>query len=123
MNFRSFNGSLASFNAKFAGLLSRLLLIGVQIQVPDQLNQYLRSLESSFPAWAERTRSNIRMIQASRSTHLLTLQYLMADVLEEQRNPTSTTAKQTEERALRAKEHSGKKGRWIWPRLKTEQRH
>ena len=33
----------------------------------------------------------------------------MADVLEEQQNPTSTTAKQTEERALRAKEHSGKR--------------
>ncbi|HEY4385832.1 MAG TPA: hypothetical protein VGN34_15355, partial [Ktedonobacteraceae bacterium] len=104
LNFRGYNGSLASFNAKFAGLVSRLLLIGVQIQVADQTNQYLRALESSFPRWAERTRSNMRMIRASgASSQLLTLQYLMADVLEEQRNPTSTTAKRTEERALRAK--------------------
>ena len=53
LNFCGYNGSLASFNTKFAGLVSRLLLISIQIQVADQTNQYLRALESSFPRWAE----------------------------------------------------------------------
>ena len=84
LNFQNYNGTLASFNAKFSGLLSRLMLLGVQIQVADQTTEYLRALELTFPAWAERTRSNICMLCATgASPDLLTLQYLMADMLEE----------------------------------------
>ena len=49
LNFRKYSGSLTNFNAKFAGLVARLQLIGVQIQVADQTNQYLSALETTFP--------------------------------------------------------------------------
>ena len=74
LNFRNYSRSLADFNAKFAGLVTRLLLIGVQIQVADQTNQYLRALESTFPGWAERTHSNMCMLRASgAASQILTL--------------------------------------------------
>ena len=58
------------------------------------------ALKASFPQWAERQRSNIRATKAiGSSIEHLNLQYLMADLLEEQRDKSSLVAKSLAYRA------------------------
>jgi hypothetical protein len=93
LNFGTFEGSITDFNAKFNGILTRLQFSRAKIDQIDQINQYLRSMEKTFPVWTERLRSFIRNTQAiGQPTDAINLQYLMADILEEYRNPASTTA-------------------------------
>ena len=49
LNFSSYSGSLAEFNAKFSNLVSRLTLSKVEIQAIDQVNHYLKAMEKAFP--------------------------------------------------------------------------
>ena len=85
IGFSSYTGSLAEFNAKFSNLVSRLALTGAHIEPIDQVNQYLRALEKSFPSWAERQRSTLRTMRAlGQGTANLDLNFLMADLIEEQ---------------------------------------
>ena len=49
MNFSTFKGDLTEFNANFTSLLARLSLTKVNIELQDQVNQYLNALEKSFP--------------------------------------------------------------------------
>lgn len=94
LNYCEFQGSLTEFNAKFNGLLSKLALSHVKIEPIDQINRYLQALEKVFPTWAERVRGNIRQFRAIGQTYSgLNLQWLMADITEEQRNPASSAAK------------------------------
>ena len=84
--------NLAEFNARFNSLISRLHLAGAQIEPTDLINQYLGSLERAFPQWAERLRGTIRTLKATgQPTDRLNLQFLMADILEETRNPSSAS--------------------------------
>ena len=103
LSFSEYTGLLADFNARYNNLVARLTLSGLIIQPIDQVNQYLKALEKVFPQWAERLRSTIRTIKAIRqSTKALNLQYLMTDILKEQRNPASTTAKGAAYKAQKA---------------------
>jgi hypothetical protein len=91
LNFKGFSGSLDDFNTKFTGLITRLTITGVNIDPTDQVNQYLKGLEAVYPQWAERIRGTLRTIYATgQSTSSLNLPFLMADILEETRNPAST---------------------------------
>ena len=83
--------TIASFNARFNGCVSKLQLAGVVIQSTDLINQYLYALEKEFPAWTERIRGTFRTLRATgQPVQGLNLQFLMADIMEETRNPTSS---------------------------------
>ena len=64
MNFSTFKGDLTEFNANFTSLLARLSLTKVNIELQDQVNQYLNALEKSFPQWTERIRGTIKTLRA-----------------------------------------------------------
>jgi hypothetical protein len=109
LKFSGYSGSLADFNASFSNLISRLTLSGVIIQPIDQVNHYLQAMEKAFPQWAERQRSTIRTMRAlGQGTEVLDLNFLMADLVEEQRNPASTTAKQMANRVFRGPKNQSK---------------
>jgi len=74
--------------------VARLILSGLNIDPVDKVNQYLKSLEAVFLSWAERQRSSLRTMKAiGASVTALNLEFLIADILEKQRNPTSITSK------------------------------
>ena len=76
--------------------MARLTLSELNIDSVDKVNQYFKSLEAVFSSWAERQRSSLRTMKAiGASVTALNLEFLMADILEEQRNPASTTSKRT----------------------------
>ena len=94
IKFSNYKGSLTEFNAEFNNILNRLKLAKVDIPNIDQVNRYFQALEGSFPFWAERMRSNIRQAKAlGQSTDKINLQYLMNDIVEENRIPASSIAK------------------------------
>lgn len=94
LSYSGFEGSITEFNAKFNGLLAKLVLTKVEIEPVDQINRYLNALEGVFPVWTERIRSNIRQFQAiGQQISGINLQWLMADITEEQRNPASSAAR------------------------------
>jgi len=73
-----------------------LTFSGLNIDPVDKVNQYLKSLEAVYLSWVERQRSSLRTMRAVRaSVTALNLEFLMADILEEQKNPASTTSKRT----------------------------
>ena len=49
LNFSINKGSLAEFNTRFSGLIARLACAKVAIHSLDQVNQYIKALERSFP--------------------------------------------------------------------------
>ena len=103
LSFEGYEGSLADFNATFNNVVARLTLSRHHIDPIDKINQYLKSLEGVFPSWAERQRSTLRTMRAVGATvTALNLEFLMADILEEQRNPASTTSKKMVHRAKRS---------------------
>ncbi|KAK2072765.1 hypothetical protein P8C59_007100 [Phyllachora maydis] len=54
------------------------------------LNQYFKALESKFPSWVSRQKSSIRQARMLGLTaSSLNIEYLMADILEESRNPAT----------------------------------
>jgi hypothetical protein len=94
LNYSEFQGTLPEFNAKFNSFLAKLALAQVKIAPIDQVNRYLQALEKVFPVWTERVRGNIRQFRAIGQPYAgLNLQWLMADISEEQRNPASSSAK------------------------------
>src|SRR6266566_2032832 len=96
LNFNSYEGSLADFNATFNSVVTRLTLSRLNIDPVDKVNQYLKSLEAVFPSWAKRQRSSLKTMRAiGASVTALNLEFLIADILKEQRNPASTTSKRT----------------------------
>src|SRR6266699_1621085 len=96
LNFNGYKGSLTDFNATFNSMVARLTLSRFNIDPVDKVNQYLKSLEAVFPSWAEKQRNSLKIIKAiEASVTALNLKFLMADILEEQRNPASTTSKRT----------------------------
>ena len=76
-------------------MVARFTLSGFNIDPVDKVNQYLKSLEAVFLSWAERQRSSLRTMKAiGASVTALNLEFLMADILEEQRNLAFTTSKE-----------------------------
>ncbi len=76
--------------------MARLTFSRLNIDPIDKVNQYLKSLEAVFPLWAERQHNSLRTMRTiGASVTALNLEFLIADILEEQRNPTSTTSKRT----------------------------
>ncbi|KAK2075500.1 hypothetical protein P8C59_009622 [Phyllachora maydis] len=54
------------------------------------LNQYFKALESKFPSWVSRQKSSIRQARMLGLTaSSLNIEYLIADILEESRNPAT----------------------------------
>ena len=77
-------------------MVARLTLSRFNIDPVDKVNQYLKSLEAVFPSWAKRQRNSLRTMRAiGVLVTALNLEFLIADILEEQRNPTSITSKRT----------------------------
>jgi hypothetical protein len=106
LKFQGYKGTLEAFNAEFNNLLARLALSGVEIAPIDQVNQYLQALKTTFPGWAERQRFNMRSNRALGATlETLNLEFLMADLLEEQRDYSSSVSKAL---TYRAKEDKSK---------------
>jgi Reverse transcriptase (RNA-dependent DNA polymerase)/GAG-pre-integrase domain len=115
LTFKGYQGSLEAFNADFNNLLARLALAKVIIQPIDQANQYIEALKGVFPQWAERQRFNIRVNKTlGSSIEPLNLQFLMADLLEEQRTTGSSVAKIATSYSAKSannKSQKGKKGK------------
>lgn len=93
LNFKGYRGSLETFNAEFNSLLARLQQLGALIAPIDQVNQYLNATKEVFSQWAERQRNNIRNNKALGQGPTLSLPYIIADLLEEQRDKSSSVSK------------------------------
>lgn len=103
---------IAAFNAKFISCVSRLQLAGMRSQEVDLTNQYLFALEKTFPVWTERIRGTSRTLRAtSQPSTGLDLHFLMADIMEEARNRSSS--------AYSATTHPQKKDKQVNPSKKT----
>ncbi len=78
----------------FNNMVAHLTFSGVIIDLVDKVNHYLKSLETVFPSWVERQRSTLRTMKAIGAiVTALNFEFIMADILKEQRNPTSITFK------------------------------
>ena len=78
-------------NSGFNVVLSRLTALGVNINSKDAVNQYLYATEQIYPQTAERQRSALRQAAAlSHGPERLTLSYLQADLVEENRGKLTT---------------------------------
>src|SRR6266699_1563537 len=96
LNFNGYKGSLTDFNTTFNNVVAHLTFSRFNIDFIDKVNQYLKSLEMVYPLWVKRQRSSFRTMKAIKtSIIILNLKFLIADILKEQRNPTSTTSKRT----------------------------
>ncbi|KAK2073322.1 hypothetical protein P8C59_007611 [Phyllachora maydis] len=69
--FSTYKKGLSAFNAKFNGYLAKLTIAKIDIDPSLILNQYFKALKSKFP------------------TSSLNIEYLIADILEESRNPVT----------------------------------
>ncbi|KAK2067931.1 hypothetical protein P8C59_001630 [Phyllachora maydis] len=88
LTFSTYRKGLSAFNAEFNGYLAKLTIAKIDIDPSLILNQYFKALESKFPSWVSRQKSSIRqarMLGVTASS--LNIEYLMADILEESRNP------------------------------------
>ncbi|KAK2069371.1 hypothetical protein P8C59_003957 [Phyllachora maydis] len=88
LTFSTYKKGLSAFNAEFNGYLAKLTIAKIDIDPSLILNQYFKALESKFPSWVSRQKSSIkqaRMLGLIASS--LNIEYLMADILEESRNP------------------------------------
>ncbi|KAK2067495.1 hypothetical protein P8C59_001233 [Phyllachora maydis] len=90
LTFSTYRKGLSAFNAKFNGYLAKLTIAKIDIDPSLILNQYFKALESKFPSWVSRQKSSIRQARMLGLTaSSLNIEYLMADILEESRNPAT----------------------------------
>ncbi|KAK2070593.1 hypothetical protein P8C59_005077 [Phyllachora maydis] len=88
LTFSTYKKGLSAFNAEFNGYLAKLTMAKIDIDPSLILNQYFKALESKFPSWVSRQKSSIRQARMLGLTaSSLHIEYLMADILEESRNP------------------------------------
>ncbi|KAK2074457.1 hypothetical protein P8C59_008664 [Phyllachora maydis] len=88
LTFSTYKKGLLAFNAEFNGYLAKLTMAKIDIDPSLILNQYFKALESKFPSWVSRQKSSIRQARMLGLTaSSLNIEYLMADILEESRNP------------------------------------
>ncbi|KAK2072685.1 hypothetical protein P8C59_007023 [Phyllachora maydis] len=90
LTFSTYRKGLSAFNAEFNGYLAKLTMAKIDIDPSLILNQYFKALESKFPSWVSRQKSSIRkarMLGLIASS--LNIEYLMANILEESRNPAT----------------------------------
>ncbi|KAK2070683.1 hypothetical protein P8C59_005160 [Phyllachora maydis] len=88
LTFSTYRKGLSAFNAEFNGYLAKLTMAKIDIDPSLILNQYFKALESKFPSWVSRQKSSIRQARMLGLTaSSLNIEYLMADILEESRNP------------------------------------
>ncbi|KAK2068882.1 hypothetical protein P8C59_003498 [Phyllachora maydis] len=88
LTFSTFKKGLSAFNTEFNGYLAKLTIAKIDIDPSLILNQYFKALESKFPSWVSRQKSSIRQARMLGLTaSSLNIEYLMADILEESRNP------------------------------------
>ncbi|KAK2074257.1 hypothetical protein P8C59_008478 [Phyllachora maydis] len=88
LTFSTYKKGLSAFNAEFNGYLAKLTMAKIDIDPSLILNQYFKALESKFPSWVSRQKSSIRQARMlGLIVSSLDIEYLMADILEESRNP------------------------------------
>ncbi|KAK2074105.1 hypothetical protein P8C59_008336 [Phyllachora maydis] len=88
LTFSTYRKGLLAFNAEFNGYLAKLTMAKIDIDPSLILNQYFKALESKFPSWVSRQKSSIRQARMlGLIASSLNIEYLMADILEESRNP------------------------------------
>ncbi|KAK2074722.1 hypothetical protein P8C59_008906 [Phyllachora maydis] len=88
LTFSTYKKGLLAFNAEFNGYLAKLTMAKIDIDPSLILNQYFKALESKFPSWVSRQKSSIRQARMlGLIASSLNIEYLMADILEESRNP------------------------------------
>ncbi|KAK2068839.1 hypothetical protein P8C59_003455 [Phyllachora maydis] len=88
LTFSTYKKGLSAFNAEFNGYLAKLTMAKIDIDPSLILNQYFKALESKFPSWVSRQKSSIRQARMLGLTaSSLNIEYLMANILEESRNP------------------------------------
>ena len=97
LNFNRYEGFLMDFNVMFNNVVARLTFSRLNIDLVDKVNQYFKFLEAVFLLWVERQCNNFLYIMRAigASVTALNLKFLMADILEEQRNPAFTIFKRT----------------------------
>ncbi|KAK2073294.1 hypothetical protein P8C59_007583 [Phyllachora maydis] len=90
LTFSTYKKGLSAFNAEFNGYLAKLTMAKIDIDPSLILNQYFKALESKFPSWVSCQKSSIRQARMLGLTaSSLNIEYLMADILEESRNPAT----------------------------------
>ncbi|KAK2073782.1 hypothetical protein P8C59_008031 [Phyllachora maydis] len=90
LTFSTYKKGLSAFNAEFNGYLAKLTMAKIDIDPSLILNQYFKALESKFPSWVLRQKSSIRQARMlGLIASSLNIEYLMADILEESRNPAT----------------------------------
>ncbi|KAK2075470.1 hypothetical protein P8C59_009596 [Phyllachora maydis] len=90
LTFSTYKKGLSAFNAEFNGYLAKLTMAKIDIDPSLILNQYFKALESKFPSWVSRQKSSIRQARMLGLTaSSLNIEYLMANILEESRNPAT----------------------------------
>src|SRR6266699_3027216 len=88
LNFSGYKSSLTDFNATFNNVVARLTLSKLTIDPIDKVNQYLKSLETVFPLWIKKPTNPPRTKKTIKnSVTALNLEFLIADILKEQKNP------------------------------------
>ncbi|KAK2073995.1 hypothetical protein P8C59_008232 [Phyllachora maydis] len=90
LTFSTYRKGLSAFNAEFNGYLAKLTIAKIDIDPSLILNQYFKALKSKFPSWVSRQKSSIRQARMLGLTaSSLNIEYLIADILEESRNPAT----------------------------------
>ncbi|KAK2066324.1 hypothetical protein P8C59_000153 [Phyllachora maydis] len=90
LTFSTYKKGLSAFNAEFNGYLAKLTMAKIDIDPSLILNQYFKALESKFPSWVSRQKSSIRQARMlGLIASSLNIEYLIADILEESRNPAT----------------------------------
>ncbi|KAK2069816.1 hypothetical protein P8C59_004363 [Phyllachora maydis] len=88
LTFSTYKKGLSAFNAEFNSYLAKLTIAKIDIDPSLILNQYFKALESKFPSWVSCQKSSIRQARMLGLTaSSLNIEYLMANILEESRNP------------------------------------
>ncbi|KAK2069316.1 hypothetical protein P8C59_003907 [Phyllachora maydis] len=88
LTFSTYRKGLSAFNAEFNGYLAKLTMAKIDIDPSLILNKYFKALESKFPSWVSRQKSSIRQARIlGLIASSLNIEYLMANILEESRNP------------------------------------
>ncbi|KAK2072112.1 hypothetical protein P8C59_006488 [Phyllachora maydis] len=88
LTFSTYRKGLSALNAEWNGYLAKLTMAKIDIDPSLILNQYFKALESKFPSWVSRQKSSIRQARMlGLIVSSLNIEYLMADILEESRNP------------------------------------
>ncbi|KAK2068522.1 hypothetical protein P8C59_003156 [Phyllachora maydis] len=88
LTFSTYRKGLLAFNAEFNSYLAKLTMAKIDIDPSLILNQYFKALESKFPSWVSRQKSSIRQARMlGLIASSLNIEYLIADILEESRNP------------------------------------